>query len=114
MSSANKFAPVLVISLSIACTILSINLVLQGNSWWKGTGTARESTCAGSLHGKHKTRTPTYEREKSRFLHIGQIKGTSMKIRGSRPKKKKNSNIKSGDVSDANSIYSSEFVHKVR
>jgi hypothetical protein len=37
-----------------------------------------------------------------------------MKIRGSRPKKKKNSNIKSGDLSNANSIYSSELVHEVK
>jgi hypothetical protein len=48
------------------------------------------------------------------FYTFGQINGTSLKIRESRPKRKINSNIKSGDLSEANSIYSSELVHKVQ
>jgi hypothetical protein len=41
---------------------------------------------------------PTYEGKNQDFYTSGQIKGTSLKIRGSRPKKKINSNIKSGDL----------------
>jgi hypothetical protein len=49
------------------------------------------------------------------FYTIGQIKGASLKIRGSRPNKdNKNSDIKSGDLSEVNSIYSSEFVQEVQ
>jgi hypothetical protein len=60
------------------------------------------------------TRTPIMQVINKYFYIFGQIIWTSLKIRESRPNKKSKQYHQSGDLSEANCIYSLEMIRKVQ